>query len=240
MVRCTSIAPSPRSRATARPSSHIRWRNPVSALSGSSAVIAAEQMKTRTLRSLHRSTMPRMRVQVGPLVLVVGLGAPADVVDAVGDDQHRRPVGEDVAVQPLEAPGGRVAAPAGVDEPDLAAGEPQQGVVLDDLAVGPRRRDAVAQEDDRVAVPQGVVGPPRTGGGGREDEEHDRGARPGHGTFLPRDDTGPAIRARRWAVDRGPDRPDNPRHEDNGTARPLHGARARTGRPSRPAPWGQR
>ena len=90
-------------------------------------------------------------------MLVVGLGAPADVVDAVGDDQHGRAAGEDVAVEPLEAAGGGVAAPAGVDEADLAVGEPQQRVVLDDLAVGPRRRDAVAEEDDRVAVAQGEV-----------------------------------------------------------------------------------
>ena len=47
----------------------------------------------------------------------------------------------------------------------------------------------------------------------------------------PSDGTGHvAIRARRWPVDRGADRPDNPHHEDSGTARPLHGARARIGR----------
>src|SRR6185312_7040533 len=64
---------------------------------------------------------------------------------------------------PLEPPGGGIAAPAGVDEPDRAAGEAQQGVILDDLAVGPRRRDAVAQEDDGVAVPQRELGPRRHG-----------------------------------------------------------------------------
>ncbi len=95
-------------------------------------------------------------------VLVVGLGAPADVVDAVGDGEHGGAAGEDVALEPGQAAGRGVAAPAGVDEADLPGGVAEQRVVLDDLAVGPRGGDAVAEEDDGVAVADGEVG-----GGGR-------------------------------------------------------------------------
>src|SRR5207245_6729376 len=57
---------------------------------------------------------------------------------------------------------------AGVDEAHLPLRVAQQRVVLDDLAVGARRGDAVAQEDDGVAVAQGEVG---CAGGGRGSEE---------------------------------------------------------------------
>src|SRR5205814_22545 len=67
----------------------------------------------------------------------------------------------------------RVAAAPGVDEPDLAVGEPQQGVVLDDLPVGAGGGDAVAQEHDRVAVAEGEVGGP--GGGGQDEDERGDG-----------------------------------------------------------------
>ncbi len=93
-------------------------------------------------------------VQIDALMLGIRLRAPADVVDPVRDDKHGRPMREDVATEPREAAGGGVATPAGIDETDLSIGEPQQRVILDDLAVGSRRGDAVSEKYDGVAVSQ--------------------------------------------------------------------------------------
>jgi hypothetical protein len=49
----------------------------------------------------------------------------------------------------------RVASPAGVVKMHPEPGKAKQRVVLDDLAVGPRGRDAIAQEDYGVSVTQG-------------------------------------------------------------------------------------
>src|SRR6478752_9787574 len=43
-------------------------------------------------------------IQIGLFVLLVRLGTPADIVDAVGDGQHRCPVREHVPFEPLESP----------------------------------------------------------------------------------------------------------------------------------------
>ena len=78
-------------------------------MSGSSAVTAAEPMKTRTPLRLALLDDTPDRVEVDPLVLGVGLESPADVVDPIGDDQHGRPVVEDVALESLQPAGRRVA-----------------------------------------------------------------------------------------------------------------------------------
>src|SRR5262245_56013242 len=110
------------------------------------------------------------RVEVDLFVLLVRPQAPADVVDAVGDREHSRRVREDIAFEPLQPARRRVAAPAGVDEAHLALGVAQERVVLDVLAVGAGGRDAVAEEDDGVAVLQGEVD--RRGRPGDEAREH--------------------------------------------------------------------
>ncbi len=61
-------------------------------------------------------------VEVFLLMLGVGFGAPADVVDAVGDSEDGCAAVEDVFLQARQAAGGGVAAPASVDESDLRAG----------------------------------------------------------------------------------------------------------------------
>src|SRR5262249_36827074 len=79
-----------------------------------------------------------------------------------GDRENSHLVSEDIAVQPLPPAGSRVATDSDVDELDLPVGEPEQRIVLDNLAVDAGGGDAVAQERDRVAVTEGkVVGPCR-------------------------------------------------------------------------------
>ena len=76
-----------------------------------------------------------------------------------------------VGFQPRQPALGRVAPPTGVDEPDLAIGEPQQGVVLDMFPISPRGRDAVSEEHDGVAVAEReVIGEGRSRGGGPRKE----------------------------------------------------------------------
>jgi hypothetical protein len=95
------------------------------------------------------------RVEIQLAMLVIGLGAPADVVDAIGDDQEGRAAVENVAREAFESARGGVAAPAGVDEAHLALRIAQERVGFDDAATGAFGGDGVAEEYDRVAVAEG-------------------------------------------------------------------------------------
>ena len=116
--------------------------------------MAAEQMKTRTPRILQALT---------------------NVVDAVGHDQHARTTGEHILVQAFEAAGRSVAAPARIDECDLALREPEQCVIFDDLPVRPGGRDAIAQENHRISIVYGVFGLAGRRGNGHQKQAQDAG-----------------------------------------------------------------
>ena len=66
---------------------------------------------------------------------------------------------------------GGVAALAGVDEAHVTVREADERVVLDDLGVAAGRGDAVAEEGDGVAVPQGEVGVKGAGGEAQSREQ---------------------------------------------------------------------
>src|SRR5262249_54049342 len=65
---------------------------------------------------------------------------------------------------------------------DGPPGVAEQGVVLDVLPVGAGRRDAVAEEDDRVFIAQGEIGPPRRGQEQAEKGQETHGYPPGAAT----------------------------------------------------------
>ena len=92
------------------------------------------------------------RIQVLLPVFVVGVNAPADVVDSVRHGHHRRVATEDITLEPGDTSGRRIASLARVKEPDVSLRVTEQRVVFDDLTIGPRRRDAVTQKDHSVPI----------------------------------------------------------------------------------------
>lgn len=103
------------------------------------------------------------RIKIDAFVRRVGARAPTNVIDTVRDEQDRGPLGEDIALEPFQSARGCVAAPAGIDEPDPAARESEQRIALDDLAIGSRRRDAVAEKNDGIAVAELEIRASQTG-----------------------------------------------------------------------------
>lgn len=97
------------------------------------------------------------RGEVFLFVAFIRFEAPADVVDAVSDGEDGCARVEDGALQAVERGFDGFAALAGIDEADLAFGKAQQGVGFDHFAVVAGGGNAVAEEDDGIAVAESKV-----------------------------------------------------------------------------------
>jgi hypothetical protein len=92
-------------------------------------------------------------------VSLISFHSPANVVHAVRHGHHGGTTRKDIGFQAIEAPLRCLSPSAGIDETHLSLRETKQRIVLDDLSVLPRCRDAIAKEDNRIPVLQGELRP---------------------------------------------------------------------------------